>query len=143
MYILNLWSALITVVGIFSFHTTDAQIKPGGIMTPKFINKILKLHNDYRRSEGASNMKQLASTVYKSFIQFFIDLKRSNVLCLSFNIEYKRSTTSKLISSKTENKLVFVGLIEQIQMNTCACGCRLLVDFFLNLPSSWTHWSNP
>ncbi|CAC5412935.1 PI16 [Mytilus coruscus] len=69
MYIINKWSALLTVVGSLSFHTTDAQIRPGGKMTPKFINTILKLHNDYRRSEGASNMKQLASIRWSRKLQ--------------------------------------------------------------------------
>lgn len=65
----------------------------GGKMTQKFINTILKLHNDYRRTEGASNMKKLVRFFLCLFtIKFVITL----IICLVSHLHCKNQPLSFL-----------------------------------------------
>lgn len=62
MNLINACFILLVVVGLLDFNLVSAQRHRGGKMTKRFINSIIKLHNEYRRGEGASNMKQLVSS---------------------------------------------------------------------------------
>ena len=83
MKLINVWTKVWTVFGLWNIAPTlgqgpmamggigGASPSRGGKMTQKFINTILKLHNDYRRTEGASNMKKL--------VRFFFYVYLSNL----------------------------------------------------------------